>query len=226
MGYGPSTCWELIENAANGNAELRDEFVARYGPVVRHYFAARWRETPWIVDAADAEAEVFLECLRPDGVLERADPSRSSGFRAYLHGVLRNVARRFEDARLSNREQQQATDFFQDPAKASDTSLSRVIDRAWARGVLDAAGARHRESAAREGDAALRRVELLRLRFEDDLPIREIAKRWNMDPATLHQEYRRARREFRRHLEAELSFQGESPDDIEGRWQEFLSLLQ
>jgi RNA polymerase sigma-70 factor (ECF subfamily) len=43
----------------------------------------------------------------------------------------------------------------------------------------------------------VRRVELLRLRFEDDQPIRDIAARWGLEAAHVHHEYARARREFR-----------------------------
>jgi hypothetical protein len=44
---------------------------------------------------------------------------------------------------------------------------------------------------------AVRRVELLRLRFHDGLPIREIARLWGCDADAVHREYARARQEFR-----------------------------
>ena len=200
---------------------------ARYAPIIREYLGARWRAAPMLAEVEDTVNEVFLECFRLGGVLERADPARSGGFRAFFYGVVGNVARRFEGARARNREQQPSTSF--DPAerKTPETSLSRVLDRAWARAILDEAGARHREAAETQGESALRRVELLRLRFEDNLPVREIASRWSMDPDKVHQEYRRARREFRRFLEAELIFHEEDTcEDVEHQWQEFLSLLQ
>jgi RNA polymerase sigma-70 factor (ECF subfamily) len=43
----------------------------------------------------------------------------------------------------------------------------------------------------------MRRVQILRLRFEEGRPIREIAARWDEDPARVHHEYARAREEFR-----------------------------
>jgi RNA polymerase sigma-70 factor (ECF subfamily) len=46
------------------------------------------------------------------------------------------------------------------------------------------------------GEKARRRVEILRLRFEDDLPIRKIARLWDEEPAGIHREYARARREY------------------------------
>lgn len=39
---------------------------------------------------------MFVECLRERGVLEKADPSRTGGFRALFFAVLRNVAGRYE----------------------------------------------------------------------------------------------------------------------------------
>ena len=43
---------------------------------------------------------------------------------------------------------------------------------------------------------ALRRVELLKLRFEQGMPIRDIARLRNADPGVLHGEYAKAAREF------------------------------
>ena len=40
----------------------------------------------------DVVQEVFVTCFKEDGPLSRADPERPGGFRAYLYGVVRNVA--------------------------------------------------------------------------------------------------------------------------------------
>ncbi len=222
-----STCWGVIEGAARGDEGKREEFARRYAPIIREYLGARWHGTSMLTEIKDAEADVFLECFRLGSVLERADPARSGGFRAFFYGVIRNVARRFESAEARNRERQPATSFDPDERETPETGLSRILDRAWARAILDEAGARHREEAEAQGGDAMRRVELLRLRFEENLPIREIASRWDMDPDKVHQEYRRARREFRRCLEAELNFHEEDVDeDVERQWEEFLSLLR
>ena len=47
-------------------------------------------------DLDDAVQEVFVECFRQGGVLEAAVDGRVPSFRAFLYGVVRNVARRFE----------------------------------------------------------------------------------------------------------------------------------
>jgi hypothetical protein len=77
--------------------------------------------------------------------------------------------------------------------RGDEESLSRAFDQAWAVALVRETAQVHEQRARRAGSAALRRVELLRLRFQEDLPIREIAQRWQADPAGLHQEYARAR---------------------------------
>jgi RNA polymerase sigma-70 factor (ECF subfamily) len=73
---------------------------------------------------------------------------------------------------------------------------------------------------------ALRRVELLRLRFHEGLPIREIARRWRDDPATLHREYARAREEFKEALIGVMAFHHPgSPAQAERECAELLALL-
>jgi RNA polymerase sigma-70 factor (ECF subfamily) len=49
-------------------------------------------------------------------------------------------------------------------------------------------------------------VELLRLRFQEDLPIRGIAARWNEPAAKVHKEYARAREDFREALREIVGF--------------------
>ena len=55
-------------------------------------------------------------------------------------------------------------------------------------------------------NGAVRRIELLRLRFEENLPIRRIAELWEEDPVQVHREYARARQEFRDALIAVMAF--------------------
>ncbi len=82
--YENSTCWFLIHGAAAGRKEDRDTFGQRYEPVIRAYLGARWRGTPRIEELDDAVQEVFVECFREGGVLDRVDSGRPGGFRA-LH---------------------------------------------------------------------------------------------------------------------------------------------
>ena len=68
----------------------------RYLGVVRAYLAARWQGSPLLADLDDAGQDVFVECFRQGGVLDAATAGRVPSFRAFLYGVVRNVARRFE----------------------------------------------------------------------------------------------------------------------------------
>lgn len=173
-----STAWTIIRDAAAGDPEPRSLFVRTYAPVIRAYLRARWRGSNLIQEVDDAVQEVFLDCFKEGGVLASADPARD--FRPYLYGVVRNAARHAETRRARSKEQPAPSGF--DPAQ--DPELSQVFDRAWALAVVQGALRRLQDE---------RHVELLRLRFQEDLPIREIAKRWNEDAAKLHHEYAKAR---------------------------------
>ena len=176
-----STAWTVIRGAAAGEPEQRSLFVRSYSPVIRAYLRARWRGSALIQDVDDAVQEVFLDCFKQDGVLDTADAARE--FRPYLYAVVRNVARHAETRRQRNKEHAPPSEF--DPA--ADEELSTVFDRAWALAVVQAA-------LQRVEDAS--HVELLRLRFHEDLPIREIAKRWNEEPDKVHRAYAKARRAY------------------------------
>ena len=81
-----------------------------------------------------------------------------------------------------------------------EETLSHAFDRAWASMLLQEAARLQAERARAKGEDAVRRVDLLSLRFEDGLPIREIALRWGVEPDWLHHQYARARDEFKRAL--------------------------
>jgi RNA polymerase sigma-70 factor (ECF subfamily) len=225
MSEPESTCWTVIEAAAAGCSRGRDEFVHRYAPVVLAYLAARWRSSPCLRDLDDAVQEVFVECFKQGGVLDRAQ--RGRGFRAYLCGVVRNIARRVETDRGRRRENQAPTDVELADVASDEESLSRVFDRAWARSLLREAARLQAIRAKQAGPPACRRVELLRLRFHEGLPIRTIAARWQADAAELHHEYARARQEFKAALLEVVAFHHPgSPEDIERECGQLLTLLE
>lgn len=189
------TCWTLIRAAAAGQAAERDEFSRRYLGPVRAYLTARWRTTPFLGDLDDVVQEVFVACFRTGGALERATP-QAGGFRAFLFGVTRNVALHHERTRARR-------DRRHEPVPESETlagdapTASRAYDQEYARALLRESALVMAARAAAGGAAARRRVELLRLRFEDGLPIREIALRWQCEALALHREYAKAGREFK-----------------------------
>lgn len=224
------TCWTVIRAAAQGVAPERAAFVERYGAAIRAYLAARWRHAPHLAELDDAVQEVFLECFRGEGALAKVDAGRPGGFRAFLYGVVRHVALRFEEGRGGRGGHAHAAAETAELAAipADGPSLSQVFDREWARAIVRAAAERLAAQAA--DDAARRRVELLRRRFGDDTPIRTLAAEWQVDAARLHHEYARAREEFRAALHAVVAFHmdggdGGGPAAIDRRCRELLALL-
>jgi RNA polymerase sigma-70 factor (ECF subfamily) len=215
-----TTCWTVIRAAAAGSAPDRDELARRYLFPVRTYLAARWQGSALIRDIDDAVQEVFVECFRPRGAVEAACVGEVPCFRAFLCGVARNVARRFEARRP------EAVLPLGD-ADVAEESLSNLFDRAWAQTIMREAGERQRANAEAHSPEAVRRVELLRLRFEEGLAIRDIAERWDVDPAWLHHEYAQARKEFRQALLAVVAFHHPgSPDEVEREAQTLVQHFQ
>jgi RNA polymerase sigma-70 factor (ECF subfamily) len=212
------TCWSLIRDATAGDSAARERFARVYLPVVKAYLVVRWGARR---DANDAAQDVFVECFRAGGLLQKADPERAGGFRAFLLGAVRNVARRHEarkrlDAQL--------------PADlaADDTTPAEAFDRAWARALLREAAAVQQRSAEQAGPAAVRRVQLLTLRFGEGLLIREVAARWGEDAAKLHHEYATARDEFRAALWTVVAFHhpGAAASEIDRACKSLLSLVR
>jgi RNA polymerase sigma-70 factor (ECF subfamily) len=227
MSAPDTTCWTVIQAAAAGKGEERDAFARRYTSVIRAYLSARWHSSPLHGELEDALQEVFLECFRQGGVLERADRERPGGFRALLYGVIRNVALRFETQRGRNREGQPVGESDLDHVASPDDNLSRVFDRAWATALLREAAQLQAERAKQQGADAVRRVELLRLRFTEQLPIRAIAERWQADPAKLHHGYLKARQEFKAALSDVVAFHHPGPPhEVNRACADLVSLLQ
>ncbi|MHC4453023.1 MAG: sigma-70 RNA polymerase sigma factor region 4 domain-containing protein [Planctomycetota bacterium] len=161
--------------------------------MIRSYLGDRWRGSPLLDQLDDAAQEVFLACFRDESPLHKAGPEWDGGFRAFLFGVVRNVARGFEKKRTRSKERAAVDlDAFTDDADP----VSKVFDRAWAISLMQQAARRQADQAARKGPESVLRVKLLRLRFQEGKPIREIARLWEMDPARLHREYATARNEF------------------------------
>ena len=189
------TNWSVVQDAANLNSEARRVFVQRYLGPVRAYLSARWRGTTWFDMLDDAVQEVFTVCLGESGPLQRLDRTRSAGFRAYLYGIVRNVARNLE-RRATRRRRRFEGEIHWDLMEVDESSLSTVYDRAWAKAVMRQAAQRQSEQARHSGSAAVRRVELLRLHVHEEVSMREIARCWNVDIQRLYREYAKARREF------------------------------
>ena len=190
-----ATRWSLILAAANGDRGRRDEFTRCYAPVARAWLSARWRAPAARDDVDDAVQEVLLDCVREGGALQRVDAGRDGGFRAFFSGIVRRVALKFEAKRARLERGREGASSLE--LVADEATLSKLFDREYALAVVRQAHAVHRRDAEAAGPDALRRVELLRLRFEEELPIRTIAARLGLDASEAHRMYARARREFR-----------------------------
>jgi len=205
MASAQTTCWTVIEEAAGGSSCQREEFARRYEGAVRAYLKARWRGTVLSDAVDDGVQDVFVECFRQAGPLGRADRSRPGGFRPFLYGIVRNVARRTE-SRARERGRRAATDVDLQRVTSDEATLSVLFDRAWAKAIMQQAAQHQWSLANKMGEEAVKRVELLRLRFQEGLPIREIASLWRLDATHLHREYARARKEFKSALFDVVSF--------------------
>lgn len=226
MSHAPSTAWEVVDAAAAGSPAARDEFARRYGDWIRRQLAVRWRGTALLADVDDAVQEVFCECLKPRGVLVRADRAAVEGFRALLGAVVRNVALRAETARARHLQRHAPLASTQHAADAS--TIGRALDRTWAQGLVREAAAEMARRAAAIGEPAQRRVELLRLHFESGRSIPEIAADWGRDAAYVHHQYAKARADFQRTLLAVLAARcpGMSEAELRAQCREVVRLLR
>jgi DNA-directed RNA polymerase specialized sigma24 family protein len=221
-----ATCWTLIEGAAAGDSAARAGFSQRYLPVVRAYLHARWRNRLQGHDLEDAVQEVFVECLRSGGVLERAVDGRRQAFRAFLFGVVRNVALRVESARARRMDLPGGDSFRSETLPLEDESLSRVFDRAWATAIMREAAARQEQVARGAGAEQQKRVELLRLVFEEGRAIADVARTWNVGSDALYHEYSKARAEFLSALKSVVAFHHpDSPEAVARTCRELVSLF-
>src|SRR5215213_6138181 len=152
MPASESTCWTVIRGAAAGSPADREELARRYLGVIRAYLGARWRVSGLRTDLDDAVQEVFVECFRSGGALEAAGAGRVPNFRAFLYGVVRNVARRFE-----SRPARPVVPLTE--VAAEEESLSGVFERTWAQAVMFEAAQLQRRQAGERGPDAVRRVE-------------------------------------------------------------------
>ncbi|MBL8889162.1 MAG: sigma-70 family RNA polymerase sigma factor [Planctomycetaceae bacterium] len=214
-----STCWTLIQGAAAGDCTAREEFARLYQPVILMFLKSRWAKNLNNFNLDDAMQDVFVDCFKINGALQRWEPGREGGFRGFLYGIVRNVARRHEE----NRQPVVPLDH---DHEADHTGAETAFDRAWATSLMKQAARNMAEQAqnvdrntteqkafeselnmdlAAQG-RAMRRVTLLKKRFNQNQPIREIAIEWQVDAAWLHHEYATARQEFHAALMRVIAF--------------------
>lgn len=186
--------------AADGDRAARAKFARSYVGPIRAYLKHRWLGQALLLEVEDAAQDVFVEALKPGGALESADPRRGD-FRGLLYAVARNVARRFEERAAREGARRAGESVYLDELPHQQAALSRVFDRAWARSLMREAVLCHQQEAEAGDDDANRCFRVLRMRHDDGLAIREIARALGVpDAASVHNDYRRARRAFASHL--------------------------
>lgn len=220
-----STSWSVVLGAAAAVPEDQEEFGRRYGPLVRSYFAARWRLSTQDERIADASQEVFLRIFSPGGPLTRVDKERPSGFRPFLRGVLHNVAAELE--RRHRRDRTSPLDSNVLPIDHSEQSPSGAFDRVWAEMITDAAWELMRQKA--KGDRwAQWRLQVLGHRYVDDMSCEQIAA--EIGELAVDQVYRllaAGRSQFRRALMTVLAAHHPEllPEELEQKCREVLEAL-
>ncbi len=217
----------MIRGAAAGNGEEREAFAQLYAPLIRAYLAARWQVSATDEKVEEGVQEVFVECFKSGGFIGHvnSDPPIES-FRAFLYGAVRNVARRIERSWATCRERTAPSSMELGNVEKSEATLSRVFDRAWAESIVCEAAAVQASEAKEKGQNALRRVELMRLRFTEGKPIRDIARLWHVDPNKLHRQYELARKEYREALWKVVRFHHpDSPENVRRAFSEVLTTL-
>ena len=115
---------------------------------------ARWAGGPFGDEVDDAVQDAFVECLRGDGALAKADPDKPGRFRTFLYAVVRNVALRHEERAAKEHARREGDGVPADDLSADDPRLSQVFDRAWADAILKRAAAGQR-AAHRAAERAL-----------------------------------------------------------------------
>jgi RNA polymerase sigma-70 factor (ECF subfamily) len=222
-----TTCWSVVLGAAAGEAWDRETFSRLYAPVIKSYLAARWRVPFDAPEVDDATQEAFLQIFKPQGALGNLEPDRAGGFRAFLFGIVRNVALMTErsDRRRRARVQTESA-LVGEPHDGGDQSCDRVFDRAWvaaiAREAKELMARRARSKPSQKHIPAL-----LELRYAEGLPPREIAKRLGLETAQVYEGLRRAKEEYRTALLDVLSAHnpGVSREDLLRRCQDVGGLL-
>ena len=219
------TCWTVIRAAAIGDSAAQATFARTYEATIRSYLETRWRGRPLAHEAADAVQEVFIECFKPGGVLERAD-SNHGEMRGLLRRVTQNVARRFEERAVQKGRIRPDDSSWLAEVLSDNPGQATMFDRCWAHSVISEATARFRELALQDGEAGQRRVELLERRFGSDEAIREIASSWGLPAQDVHNAYKKARKDFYRCLCAEIAFHRPDAVDLEHECREVLAMIE
>jgi RNA polymerase sigma-70 factor (ECF subfamily) len=220
-----STCWTVVRGAAAGLAEARETFSRAYGSVISSYLAARWKLSVHHEEVADATQEVFLQCFKPGGALEKTESDRPGGFRAFLYGVARNVALMTERSR-SRRRDRAIGELNLDGLEQSEATLSHAFDRAWAEMIARQARELMAQRAAQRGNTDLA-YRCLELRYLHGKAPRDMAPMIDRTVEQVYELLRTARRQYQAALMEVMAHHhpGSTAAALEHKCRELTSLL-
>jgi DNA-directed RNA polymerase specialized sigma24 family protein len=195
-----TTCWDLIDRAAHEDADARTEFVRRYSAAIRAYLAVRWKGSVLSSEMEDATQEVFYRCFRSQGALQRVHRGRGM-FRAFLFGIIRNVARQVEE-----RKRPSALDVDSNAGHfaADEASSSAEFDKALILSLIREGMSRWEQTAANDEEARLR-IRLLHAKVVQGEKISVLAQSWKLPARVLYRQYALARQDFERVLKETLA---------------------
>ncbi len=226
MARSDSTCWSVVLQAAAGDPVQREEFARRYDPVIRAYLATRWRLPRDHADVADASQEVFLQCFRDRGALERLDPDRPGGLRAFLYGVTAKTASELERKGARWRRNTSRDPIDPELHAAAELSNSRAFDKAWATMIAREARGLLIERAKNGTAVSRRRLYCLEQRYFNGKSPREIAPELGIDAQRVSELLYEGKLEYRAALFEIVAsyFPKASEREIEDRCREIAGL--
>ena len=211
MQYAVLSSWALVVAAADEDRVALAEFARRYDQFVRRVLAKRWLSSPCRRYFDDAVNAVFVECIKPYGVIQKAQSSKGVSFRSLLYRVVCHVAARFErdhvrDARVVCDSANLAE------LTESDHNLLEQLTREEVSDAIRRSLAMMTES---EDDATRRRGELLRQHTCEDLKIIHLASGDPQVAEALHREHSKAKKEFTQILFSVIQVNYDTdPDDL------------
>lgn len=190
------TSWQLVGLAGTDADGARRAFALRYESFVRRVLAKRWLGTEYGVDFDDAIQDVFVECFKAGGVIEKADPARGASFRTLLFQVTSHVAARFE--RTRRRDRAHTHDVTPpDDVPAPDLSGYEAVTR---EEVSDLVREAHRRMATHHDAVVRERATLLDRHTCRGESILSIAGGDHAAAARLHREHSKAKKEWKAYL--------------------------
>ena len=216
MGSFLTTLWSRIEEIQRGdNSEAVWTFVSRYRRPLLSFVERRGFSTQ---DAEDVVQEVFLRLFTKEA-LARADRERGR-FRSFVLGIAKHVMSE-ERARRSAKKRgggERPIPLSEIPEVVQKESDETEFEGIWADHLL------RRALDALEEDNP-RQHRTLKMRFEEELSYREIAKRMDRNLQQVKNDIHRARRKLVKRIKKEIEGYCSSQSEFEDEVSSFLSFL-